>query len=228
MIKVVLWDIDGTILDFDKAEYNAIKALFIKHQLGDCTDDMIKNYSNINKKYWEALERKEMTKPEILVGRFREFFSCYGIDESKAEAFNADYQIALGDTIAFYPNAIETINALKGRVLQFAVTNGTKIAQTKKLNNSGLINLLDGVFISEDLGVEKPSKEFFEKVFDCIGHRDKSEVIIVGDSLTSDILGGNNAEILTCHFNPFDKPVNHPVHIDYSIKDLSEILTIVK
>ncbi len=228
MIKVILWDIDGTILDFDKAEYNAIKALFIKHNLGECTDDMIKDYSRINKKYWEALERKEMTKPEILVGRFKEFFSCYGIDVEKAEVFNSDYQIALGDTIVFFANALETINALKGKVLQYAVTNGTKTAQTKKLNNSGLKDILDGVFISEDLGVEKPSEEFFKKVFDCIGHYDKSEVIIVGDSLTSDILGGNNAGILTCHFNPYDKPITHQVHIDYSIKDLSEILSIVK
>lgn len=228
MIKVILWDIDGTLLDFEKAEHNAILALFSKHNLGECTEEMIKVYSKINVKYWEALERKEMTKPEILVGRFREFFSLYGIAPEKAGAFNSDYQLALGDTIAFFPNALETVEKLKGQVLQYAVTNGTKIAQTKKLKNSGLGEILDGVFISEDLGIEKPAKEFFDKVFDSIGHYASDEVIIVGDSLTSDILGGNNAGILTCHFNPYSKPVNKPVKIDYTIKSLEELLDIVR
>lgn len=228
MIKVVLWDIDGTLLDFEKAEYNAIKALFKKHELGSCTDEMIKEYSKINKKYWEALERGEMTKPQILVGRFRDFFALYGIDVDKAEPFNADYQIALGDTIAFFPNALETVKALKEKVLQYAVTNGTKVAQTKKLEKSGLGELFDGVFISEDLGYEKPSVEFFRKVFDQIGHYEKDEAIIVGDSLTSDILGGNNAGILTCHFNVLGKPADKPVHIDYTINNLESLLDIVK
>ena len=223
MIKVILWDIDGTLLDFHAAQHEAILSLFKKHNLGICTEEMISVYSDINKKYWEALERGEMTKPEILVGRFIEFFSTYGIDVSKAPAFNDDYQLALGDTIVFFPGAYETVKSLKGSVVQCLVTNGTKTAQEKKLKNSGLGKLFDYIFISEDMGVEKPNKTFFDMVFDSIGHYASDEVIIIGDSLTSDIKGGNNAGILTCHFNPESLPVKSDVKIDYTIHSLYEV-----
>lgn len=228
MIKTILWDIDGTILNFLAAEKEAIKSCFKILEMGNCTDDMIEVYSKINVKYWEALERGEMTKPEILVGRFREFFECYGLDTSKAEAFNAEYQVRLGDTICFNKNALETVKSLKGRVEQYIVTNGTKVAQTRKLKNSGLDELVDGVFISEDLGIEKPGKGFFDIVFDTIGKRRRDEAIIIGDSLTSDIKGGNNAGILTCWYNPGHKPVTGGVSVDYEIDDIGDLIKILE
>ena len=87
MIKLILWDIDGTLLDFEAAEKAAIKNLFIKFGFGECTDEMLRVYSGINRKYWQALEKGEMTKAEILVNRFREFFSLYGLNREKAEDF---------------------------------------------------------------------------------------------------------------------------------------------
>ena len=228
MIKVILWDIDGTLLNFEEAEKNAIRACFAQFGLGDCTDHMLADYSAINRFYWQKLERGEMSKPDILIGRFATFFEKYGLDISCAPAFNAQYQISLGDTVCFNPNGLEVVTALQGKVKQYAVTNGTKVAQQRKLERSGLNQLLDGVFISEDLGIEKPGIGFFHRVWEQIGQFDPTEVMIVGDSLTSDIQGGNNAGILCCWFNPEGKENAAKLRIDYEIKDLTQILSICR
>lgn len=227
-IKVILWDIDGTLLNFAEAEKAAIRTCFGMFGLGECTDEMLADYSEINRNYWKRLERGEISKKEVLEGRFREFFAKYNLDVSAAEKFNTQYQVSLGDTVVFYPNGLEVVQALKGKIPQYAVTNGTKIAQDKKLKNSDLIHILDGVFISEVVGVEKPGVGFFDKVFEIIGEYDKSEVMIIGDSLTSDIQGGNNVGIVTCWFNPGGKKEETDLRIDYEIQDLGEILKIVE
>lgn len=226
-IKVILWDVDGTLLNFEEAEKAAIRTCFKIFELGECSDEMLKDYSEINKGYWKRLERGEITKKEVLEGRFREFFAKYDLDCSVVENFNAQYQISLGDTTVFYENGLETVQACKGKIPQYAVTNGTKVAQDRKLTNSGLINILDGVFISEEVGIEKPGVEFFEKVFEKIGEFDKSEIMIIGDSLTSDIQGGNNAGIVTCWFNPNGKKEETALRIDYEINNLIQVLDIV-
>lgn len=227
-IKVILWDIDGTLLNFAEAEKAAIRTCFGMFELGECTDEMLADYSEINRNYWKRLERGEISKKEVLEGRFREFFAKYNLNVSVAEKFNTQYQVSLGDTVVFYPNGLEVVQELKGKIPQYAVTNGTKIAQDKKLKNSDLIHILDGVFISEVVGVEKPGVGFFDKVFETIGEYDKSEVMIIGDSLTSDIQGGNNAGIVTCWFNPGEKKEDTDLRIDYEIRDLGEILKIVE
>lgn len=227
-IKVILWDIDGTLLNFAEAEKAAIRTCFGMFELGECTDEMLADYSEINRNYWKRLERGEISKKEVLEGRFREFFAKYNLNVSVAEKFNTQYQVSLGDTVVFYPNGLEVVQALKGKIPQYAVTNGTKIAQDKKLKNSDLIHILDGVFISEVVGVEKPGVGFFDKVFEIIGEYDKSEVMIIGDSLTSDIQGGNNVGIVTCWFNPGGKKEETDLRIDYEIRDLGEILKIVE
>lgn len=227
MIKAILWDIDGTVLDFLAAERAAIRRCFVLYGLGECSDAMLDEYSAINVKYWQRLERGEMTKPEILIGRFAEFFRNHGIDEKVAVPFNAEYQIRLGDTIVFQPGAMETIQALRGRLIQCAVTNGTKIAQTRKLKNSRLDELLDPIFISEDLGAEKPSPAFFEKVFAALPGIAPEEMLIVGDSLTSDILGGDLAGITTCWYNPAGRPRPEKPRIDYVIRAIPEVLEIL-
>ena len=227
MIKVILWDVDATLLDFKKAEYVAIKKCFEIFDLGDCTDEMIARYSLINRKYWEMLERKEITKPEVLVNRFIEFFATENIQTNCAEAFNKEYQLELGETICFCDNSYELVENLKGRVKQYAVTNGTKVAQDRKLSKSGLIDIFDGVFISEVIGYEKPAIEFFEHVWEQIGHYEKDEILIVGDSLTSDIRGGNNADIVCCWYNPKGVKNDTSLRIDYEIDNLQKIAEIL-
>lgn len=228
MIKVILWDVDGTLLDFLAAEREAIRKCFEVFSLGECTDEMIGRYSKINKGYWERLERGEISKPEVLTGRFKDFFAAEGIVTDCAEDFNKEYQLRLGDTICFCDNGYELVKALKGQFKQYVVTNGTKVAQDKKLSKSGLIDLFDDVFISEVLGVEKPGAAFFERVWEKIGTYDKSEILIVGDSLTSDMKGGNNAGIKCCWYNPKQAENDKGVRVDYEIDNLQKLAEILK
>ena len=227
MITTILWDMDDTLLDFHAAERVAIRSLFQRFELGECTDEMLQKYSEINRTYWERLERGELTKPQILVGRFQKFFASEGIDTEIAPEFNEAYQISLGDTIVYRDDSFNIIKSLRGKVKQYVVSNGTIVAQTKKLRLSGFGELMEGVFLSEQLGVEKPNVEFFEKVFHEIGMTDKAEVMIVGDSLSSDIRGGNNAGIGTCWYNPAKKAAAGDLRIDYEISDLHEIYEIL-
>ncbi len=228
MITTILWDVDGTLLDFNAAERAAVRTLFARFGLGECSDEMLARYSAINMSFWERLERNEITKPEVLRGRFEQFFGEYGIDTGLAVSFNESYQITLGDTIVFLDDSFNIVRSLRGKVRQYVVSNGTVAAQTKKLDSSKLGEMMDGIFLSEKLGVEKPNKAFFDKLFEQIGPCDPSEVLIVGDSLTSDIRGGMNAGIRTCWYDPAKKPVPEGYNIDYVISDLSEIYGILE
>ncbi len=225
--KYLLWDIDGTVLDFAASERDGIKKLFVKYGLGDCSDQMVERYSAINKKYWRALECGQMTKSEILVGRFKEFFETEGFDSSIASDFNSDYQLSLGDTIAFCDNSKEILLSLKDQYVLIAVTNGTKDAQDKKLNRSGLDKIFDYIFISEDVGYEKPDWKFFDKVIKTSGITDLSTALIIGDSLTSDIKGGVNCSIDTCWYNPKNESLSGEVVPKYTVKNLHDVMDIL-
>lgn len=223
--EVILWDVDGTLLDFLTAEKAALRSLFREFGLGECTDEMIRRYSGINKRYWEKLELGEMTKPQILVGRFEEFFQSEGLCAALGEEFNAAYQTRLGDTIAFCDNSKELVASLRGKFRQYVVSNGTILAQTKKLRNSGFDKLMDGIFLSEQIGYEKPAKEFFDIVLREINVTERDKVLIVGDSLTGDMTGGARAGIKTCWYNPGGLENHTEVRVDYEIRNLNEIIT---
>ena len=223
MITTILWDVDGTLLDFKAAERAAVTALFSEFGLGECTEEMLARYSRINTCFWQRLERNELSKKQILIGRFEQFFGEYGIDIRIAPEFNDRYQLKLGDTIVYRDDSLNIVKSLKGRVKQYVVSNGTVAAQTRKLERSKFGEWMDGVFLSEELGVEKPNAGFFEKVFSVIHPIDLSGVMIVGDSLTSDIQGGINAKIRTCWYNPENAPLPNGIFVDYMISDLHEL-----
>lgn len=228
MYKYLLWDIDGTVLNFLASEAYAIRFLFEKYNIGKCSDEMLRMYSEINVKYWKKLEKGELTKPEILIGRFIEFFDIIGADTSIAESFNNEYQLTLGDHIEFVDKAKDMLLAQKGKYTLAAVTNGTKTAQEKKLRLSGLDKIFDQIFISEKIGAEKPAKEFFDYVFEKLGITNKSEVLIIGDSLTSDIKGGFLAGIDTCWYNPGHSMNTLGIPVTYEIDELGKIEDIVR
>lgn len=227
--RILLWDLDGTVNDFSSTENYAVKKGFERLKLGVCTDEMVARYSEINVGYWEKLERGEMAKSEILVNRFRDFFTEYGISPEYAEVFNENYQIDLGDNFVPVRNSLEVLQKIKetGNFRQFVVTNGLAINQKRKLSKPPLSDFYEYAFISDEIGFEKPSIQFFNVVFEKLGEVKKDEILIIGDSLTSDIRGGNNAGIKTCWFNPRGKQNNKGVHVDYEIKELSELLRIL-
>lgn len=225
MYKAILWDIDGTLLNFIKSENAAIKECFQHFGLPECTDEMVAGYSEINEGYWKLLERGEITKPELFTRRFRDFFTKIGVYCNEAE-FNSLYQQTLGKHIFPNDNGIELVRSLKGHVHQYAVTNGSAVAQERKLRVSGLDRLFDGIFISDKIGAEKPTVEFFDCVFQQIPEG-RGEVIIIGDSLTSDIRGANNAGIACCWYSPEHSTPPADLRIDYIITDLNQIKNIL-
>lgn len=231
MIKVILWDVDGTLLNFKEAEKAAIRSLFKEFSFGTCTDEDVETYSAINREFWKKIERGEVEKKRALVGRFEEFFKAVGIDPLFASRFNDLYQIRLGDTVVFNDDSFQIVQSLQGKVKQYVVSNGTIVAQTKKLARSGLGKLMDGIFLSEEVGAEKPDLAFFRKVFQEIGDFKKDEILIVGDSVTGDIAGGNVAKIKTCLYAPQGMPVlpddNEKYIAKYIVTDLHEIYDIL-
>ena len=228
MIKVILWDMDGTVLDFLLSEKNAIKKGFEHFGLGECSDETVKLYSTINLKHWKMLERGEITKPEVKTKRYEEFFSRLGITSVTPKEFTAYYEKSLPETAEYIENAKEILESLKGRYKQYIVTNGTLSVQVKKIEKSGLKSIIDGAFISDEIGFEKPSKDYFDYVLSHIEPCAKEEILIVGDSLTSDMKGGNAAGIKCCWYNPDGAENNTKLKIDYEINKLSQIYGILK
>ena len=222
-IQAILWDVDGTLLDFSAAEKAAVQKLFGEFDLGPCPDATVARYSAISTGYWKKLERGEVTKEQVLICRFRDFFAELGIDPALAEPFNARYQVSLGDTVVYRDDSLEIVKALHGRVKQYVVSNGTVIAQSKKLRVSHLGEWMDGVFLSEELGAVKPSPAFFERVFAALPDVRKEDMLIVGDSLTSDMKGGLLAGIPTCWYNPQSLPRPADMAIAFEIQNLQQV-----
>lgn len=136
MIQAILWDVDGTLLDFKKSEEYGIRACMKEIGFDDVDEEMLTRYEKINRSYWEALERGEITKQEVLIGRFKTFFAQEGICCPDVAAFNDSYQRKLGEIFFEKENSLEIIRNLHGRVKQYVVTNGTVVAQRAKLGKN--------------------------------------------------------------------------------------------
>jgi YjjG family noncanonical pyrimidine nucleotidase len=226
MIKNVLWDVDGTLLDFEQTERFALKKCL--DDIGVRADDaMAARYSRINDAYWKRLEKGECSRAEVAVGRFRDFFASEGIDADPA-LFDAAYKEAL--CLRQFPvdGCLSVCDELGEYVRQFVVTNGSARVQESRLRSSGLYYFMNGIFISEEIGFEKPSADFFDIVLALIGPAEKDETVIIGDSLSGDMLGGSNAGILCWWYNPRGAKNTLGVRIDREIKDLREVLEILK
>ena len=224
--EFVFWDVDQTLLDFVKSEDYALRYTF--EQFGRKTGtETVHLYSRINDSYWKRLEKGEISKQEVLLGRFRTLFDKLAIDDIQIEEFASVYQRALGSVYYFQDDSYRLCEELAKDYRQFVVTNGVTWTQKNKLELSGLDKLMEDIFISESIGVPKPCREFFEKCFEKIPGFQKDKAIIIGDSLTSDMQGGNNAEIDCCWYNPDKKEKNLNIRIDYEICNLWEIRNIL-
>ncbi len=217
MIKTILWDIDGTILNFHNAAENSLKTTFRDFGYGEVTDELLHMYEEINDAYWCKLEKGEITKEKLLVERFVEFFTKIGVETTRVEEFNQAYLNGLLDTVVFMPEAYETVKKLHPDYKQYIVTNGVKELQRKKIAKAHIEEFFDGIFISDEIGYEKPQIEFFNYVFDRIPTKNPDEVIIIGDSLTSDIAGGIRAGIHTCWYHPSNEENHSDVKPEFTI-----------
>ncbi len=218
---IVLLDIDDTILDFRKAESVAISKTF--QALGIPTEDaVIRRYSEINQKFWERLEAGELTRRQVLMGRFIQLFGELGV-KAEPEAAQEIYEELLAVGHYFMPGAEEMLEALYGDYRLFICSNGSSYVQAGRIKSAGIARFFERIFISEELGFDKPSSEYFDACFRQIPDFSRDRTVMVGDSLTSDIRGGRNAGITTCWYNPRRKPRHPENEPDYEIDRLEKL-----
>lgn len=221
--EILLWDVDQTLLDFSKSQKDALGRSFQKYGR-TLKEEILSLYVSINDAYWKRHELGEVTKEQLLTGRFETLFSEANIADIPVEEFAAFYQKALGEVYYFRDDSFKLCTELKQEGFrQYAVTNGVSSTQRNKLYLSGLDGILDDVFISEEMGAPKPSILYFERCFQKIPGFSKERALLIGDSLSSDIQGGNNAGICCCWYNPEGKAPNGHLRIDYEIRNLWEL-----
>lgn len=221
MFEFLFLDLDDTILDFQKAEHIALGKTFAALGL-EPTETVRTRYSAINKAHWEMLERGELTREQVIVYRFRQLFDEFGID-ADPQACQDLYGHNLGIGHYFLPGAEAALEALFGKYRLFLASNGNLSVQTGRLSSANLYRFFEKIFISQEVGANKPSKVYFDRCFAQIPGFDPAKALIVGDSLTSDILGGNNAGIATCWINPARKPRRSDIRVDYELEAFSQL-----
>ena len=227
MYTIILWDLDNTLLNFTASEKYAFDTCMENAGITP-TDELLAAYSKVNLSFWKRLERGEITKDALLTQRFPSFFEAVGISGVDTVLFQRTYQQLLGSVVYPLDNSLELCQKLHKSFRQYIVTNGVAVTQRSKLKISHLAECIDGYFISEEIGAEKPSTAFFDAVFSKIPDFKKENALLVGDSLTSDMLGANLAQIDACWYNPAGEAKNPDISIRYEIKNLWELEDIIK
>jgi len=222
---ILLLDADDTLFDFHASEVEAFSQTLRQYGV-EPTPVRLHRYHEINQGYWKLFEQGRIEKPDLLTRRFADFFAELGLTPDPAEV-NDRYLHQLSQTAILLPGAEDLCRRLhRAGHKQYIVTNGTKIAQQGRMARSGLLPYLDGVFISEEIGCQKPQKAFFDAVFAAIGSPDKAQVLIFGDSLSSDMRGGRAAGITTCWYNP--KGLEPTADCDLQVQRLQDLPDLVR
>ncbi len=225
----VLLDADNTLFDFNATEEVALRNVLLGRGYTP-DEDTVAIYSQINSSLWEAFSRGEVEQDFLLEERFRRFMSVMGGDHDPAQ-FNLDYQRQLGANPILIPGAVEFCRNLQGMGCTLAiVTNGATVAQKGRYYNSPIKELvpLSHLFISQEIGVGKPDPLFFDHVCRNMGILDRTDAVVVGDSLSSDIMGGNRAGIETIWFNPKNSPLTGAAKPTYTVTNYARAEQIIR
>ena len=226
MIEFLFIDLDDTILDFHEAERVALRKTLGTLGL-EPNETVVTRYSQINKEHWERLERKEITREELLISRFAQLMEEFGM-AVPAELCARTYESNLSMGHYFMPGAREAVEALSKKYKLYLTSNGTAKIQAGRLESAAISHFFQDIFISQDIGINKPDKGYFDRCFARIPGFDPQKAMIVGDSLTSDILGGKQAGIYTCWVNPQGKPPRADIVPDYQIPFLSRLESLLE
>ncbi len=222
----LLFDVDNTLLDFDANEADSFR-----HMLNDLeenySDELYAAYHKLNTELWRGIERKEYTIEEVLNTRFSRLMKIYG-REVDGRLWENTYRTYLNRGTQEMPHVHEVLGKLKGRYRLSIITNGLRTTQEYRLRESGIGAYFDYIFISEDLGANKPSREFFDYVKRGIPGFLDSRALVIGDSLTSDIKGGYDAGLDTCWINRNCLEETENVTPTYVICDLRGLLRILE
>ena len=225
---IILLDADETVYDFRRAEDTALSETLRSYGI-DPTEDVIAAYSAGNLNCWKALERGELTRAELKPRRFRILFDALSLPHVDFGKLNSLYELNLSHCGYLLPGAEDFLRRLRSvpGVRSYIATNGSVIPQTGRYRCSGIYKYVDGIYISESIGVDKPSPAYFDYIFRHLGVDDRSRCIILGDSLTSDMLGGRNAGIATCHYLGGRQPSRSTL-CDYEISSYDEFFDIIQ
>lgn len=221
MLEFLFLDLDDTILDFHKAERLALGKTFRAFGL-EPTEAVMTRYSQINRAHWERLERKELTREQVLVGRFAQLFAESGLC-ADAERCARAYEDNLSVGHYFLPGALEALECLHKKYKLYLASNGTAKVQAGRLKSANISHYFAEIFVSQEIGANKPDIRYFTRCFERIPNFDPAKAMMVGDSLTSDILGGIQAGMATCWVNPTGKPGRADIRPDYEISSLSQL-----
>lgn len=223
---VLLFDLDDTLLDFGMTELHALQHTFGEYGLPNGVKDYLESYKAISKVLWDDLEHGRITLAELKAERFKRLFLEYALDVD-ADAFGQKYIENLGKEVHMIDGVDEMFASLSG--CRFALlTNGFKEAQYGRVNGSSLKDMFEAIITSEETGFQKPQSQIFEYALNKLNITDPSQVLMIGDSLTSDIQGGNNFGIDTCWFNPKRKTNQTDIQPTYEINSWAQLLEIVK
>lgn len=222
---IVLLDADGTLLDFEDAETQALRRTFQDHGL-TLTEELDARYQCINKGLWAEFEQGLIDKQTLLDSRFTRLFAEFGIQEDGV-AFNREYLYNLGYGSKLLPQALELCQTLSPFCRLYILTNGVSDTQRRRLEASGLMPYLSGRFVSEDAGYQKPLPGFFDYTFARIPDFDPNQAVMVGDSLTSDMQGAANAGIPGCWFAPGGQTDTRGVLVRWRITQLLDLVPLV-
>ena len=220
MMEFLFLDLDDTILDFHKAERIALSKT-IRDFGVEPTEEVLSLYHTINKWHWEQLEKGLMTRDEVLEKRFGALFQQLGVQADDAACAKA-YEKNLSIGHYFLPGAEEAVDALSKKYRLFLASNGTATVQKGRMTSANLYRFFEKVFVSQEIGHNKPSKAYFDACFAQIPGFDPAKTIMVGDSLSSDIKGGINAGLKTVWVNPNHLPCGD-IKPDYEIEALSQL-----
>ncbi|MBU1050749.1 YjjG family noncanonical pyrimidine nucleotidase [Candidatus Bipolaricaulota bacterium] len=217
----LLFDADGTLFDFQRAESIALKNT--PFQMGLVVPaGYVETYHRINTLLWESFEAGDLLARDVRTKRFQWVFESLGI-AGDAQAFSETFLRNLVEASTFLAEAKPLLAQLKLQYRLSLLTNGFADVQHARIARLGVASLFESIIISEEVGVAKPDPAIFDIVLERMGWPDKSTVLMIGDSLSSDILGGSNAGIDTCWFNPESKPNDSDVAPTYEIRRLGEL-----
>jgi 2-haloacid dehalogenase len=221
----LLFDADGTLFDYDKAEAYALRTTFREFGL-EYESHYLDVYRPINAQIWLDFEKGLISAESVKADRFQQLFDAIGV-ASDAQSFSARYLKNLGDSAELIEGAENLIQALHGRVSLMLITNGLKDVQRSRLARSAIAECFADIVISEEVDTAKPHPGIFDAAFARMGGPRKEEVLLIGDSLTADIRGGNEYGIDTCWYNPEGRTPDSGLRIGYEIRHLEELLDIL-
>jgi 2-haloacid dehalogenase len=217
----LLFDADGTLFDFERAE-----AMALARTCEQCgvpfQPDLLTAYRRINQEVWQSLEQGLTTPEELKVRRFELLFAATGIGHSPA-AFSVRYLECLGGCADLMEGAREAVEVLARNYRLAILTNGLQAVQRARLTRSAIRDHISDIIISEEIGFAKPAREYFDVAFARLGQPSKREVLMIGDNWTSDIQGAARYGLDTCWFNPRHQPRPDRLEITFEVASSREL-----